>query len=66
MMSAPGIPQRVIEETLVHSSCTREETNHFEYTDAEQGFYALLGSIMDELSVDDSSGDQECQNGGRA
>ncbi len=37
--------KRVIEETLLHSSCTRGETTHFEYTEADQGFYALLGSI---------------------
>lgn len=37
--------KRVIEETLVHSSCTRGETTHFEYSEVDQGFYALLGSI---------------------
>ena len=37
--------KRVIEETLLHSSCTREETTHCEYTDGDEGFYALLGSI---------------------
>lgn len=37
--------KKVIEETLLHSTCTREETTHFEYTEADQGFYALLGSI---------------------
>lgn len=37
--------KKVIEETLLRSSCTREETTHIEYTDADQGFYALLGSM---------------------
>ena len=37
--------KRVIEETLLHSSCTRKETTNFGYTDADEGFYALLGNI---------------------
>ena len=36
--------KRVIEETLLYSACTSEEKTHFEYTDIDEGFYALLGS----------------------
>ena len=36
--------KRVIEETLRHSECTREEESNIEYTDIDEGFYALLGS----------------------
>ena len=39
------VNKRVIGETLLHSSWTKEERTHFEYTDADEGFYALLGSI---------------------
>ena len=36
--------KRVIKETLLHSTNTREEKTHIEYTDIDQGLYTLLGS----------------------
>ena len=35
--------RRVIKETLLHSSCTREESTHFEYTDGVPGLLCVAG-----------------------